>query len=165
MKSHRLSIVFGVLILPAIIFAQMPVRQTISALGGFYGGDLYTCSFTVGEAVIHTEAGDALMLTQGFQQPDELDFSVGTEDLIRELHTLQIDPNPFSGNVKIGIENLDNESIYLIRIVSDQGKEVVFKKTTLPIDMDLSNLVSGSYVLAVLNTRAEILGTGWLLKQ
>ncbi len=72
--------------------AQSLERQVIGSAGGYEEEAGYSLSFTVGEPVVETAIAGTLVLTQGFQQPD--DVSVGVNDVVKFNMDYIIFPNP-----------------------------------------------------------------------
>jgi hypothetical protein len=76
---------------PFIVFTQSIERQVIGTTGGFSAAGQTNVSFTVGETVIATGIKPALILTQGYQQPDE--NVLGIEAAVESI-SIKAFPNP-----------------------------------------------------------------------
>jgi len=59
------------LILPAVALLSFhsTAQQVIATAGGYYEGETFSLSWTLGEPVVKTLSGNGMVLTQGFQQP------------------------------------------------------------------------------------------------
>ena len=54
-----------------IFIGQLKSQQVVAASGGYYSNLQGSLSITVGEPVIQTTSSINLILTQGFQQPED----------------------------------------------------------------------------------------------
>ncbi len=68
------KIIITVLLLHTIVFSysQTISRKLISSAGGYYSGTDFSVSYSVGETMINTLSSGNTILTQGFQQPEDL---------------------------------------------------------------------------------------------
>ncbi len=96
---YRTLILFG-LLLSFILEpnAQSIERQLISTTGNLSQTEQLTVSATAGETIIHTTVSAEIILTQGFQQPNENDF-VGVWELDEIKIEVSIAPNPFTTSI------------------------------------------------------------------
>ncbi len=121
--------------------------QTLSA-GGFF------MSYTVGEAVIlpspsatFSFPSNAMLASIGFQQP----HVANTGGNVVSYNWISAYPNPTTGWVRLDI-HADNFQVNNVRIYNMLGQEVAvkpFKMVNGSIDLDLSNVSSGIYTVAV----------------
>ena len=56
-----------------LIFSQSISRKVIASAGGYYNGNDISVSYTIGEPIINTLSSDVAIITQGFQQPEEIE--------------------------------------------------------------------------------------------
>ena len=161
----KLSMLLGMLMCAWGLSAQQPVRQVVAAMGGFNESDGYTSSSTIGEAVIFTTASDLYILTQGFQQPDELDLITGLNEPIQDLHVIRLFPNPCMDQATLEIEGLDILTSVIVSVFSSDGKLVKYWETGLPVDLDLKNEKPGIYLVVVKTEAGTYLGSRGIIKQ
>lgn len=64
----RIEIILAALTIVMLCF-QAKAQQVIATAGGYSIGETVTLSWTLGEPITETLAGDEVILTQGFQQP------------------------------------------------------------------------------------------------
>lgn len=106
-------------------------------------------SWTAGEVVTATVASGSVILTQGFQQPNEISSSV---NLLAVSDLLDVFPNPSYGilNLRLSNSNLKDSVLY-IEVYDAVGKIVysTFQKAVGIHAIDVSNLPGGIYNLAV----------------
>jgi len=160
----KLSITFGLLMLTCCLYAQVPVRQAISGLGGYYARE-YSSSETVGEAIITTAASDMYVLTQGFQQPDELDLIVGLREPTQINHAVRVFPNPCASKATLSIEGLNINMTVLVRVYTNNGKLLKYEESGLPVTLDMANEAAGSYLVVVWDEAGTWLGSAGIVKQ
>ncbi len=123
----------------------------VASAGDYFDNGTVSISFTVGEVAVTTlEAGDVI-LTQGFQQPFELDVT-GVKD--QEISwSVKTYPNPVKENlhVKFTLENPDGFTIVVMDLT---GKKVFIKKYDQVQpgevkDIDFQNYAPGIYLISV----------------
>lgn len=127
------------------LFGQSIERQVISSSGNYTESGGLSLSSTVGETAIATGKSTDIILTQGFQQPDESDAeetNVGIEKVIDKMK-ISAFPNPTSDKVILEI-NANQETELRIELLDLNGKRLnnnaveqvsVFGKTVHEIDM------------------------------
>ncbi len=160
----KISITFGLLMVTYCLYAQAPIRQAISGLGGYYARE-YSSSETVGEAIINTAASDIYVLTQGFQQPDELDLIVGLRAPNQSDHTVSVFPNPCASKATLSIEGLNLNKTVLVRVYTNNGKLLKYEESGLPVTLDMANEAAGSYMVVIWDEAGARLGSAWIVKQ
>jgi hypothetical protein len=82
------------------LFSQSALPFVIASSGGYYSGSSFTVSYTVAEmSAVETFSSPSIILTQGFQQPENL------YTLIKEISAIDPDihiyPNPVAVSEKI----------------------------------------------------------------
>jgi hypothetical protein len=75
---------FLVIIIGQVLYGQSIGRKVISTAGGYYDGPVYKVTYTVGETFTNTFTSNAIILNQGFQQPDSMS-SVLNESLFLSI--------------------------------------------------------------------------------
>lgn len=142
-------------------------RQVVSNAGfvsGQDGSSSILMSWTLGQPVISTlyTPDSALVLTQGFQQPDvDLDVSYSTITTLENLK-IKVFPNPVRENLFVNI--LDQEPDILgIRILDLNGK-VIYQKEMHQnfIEIPMGALPKAMYLLEIKSN--NYLATAKILK-
>lgn len=152
------------LLLPPALFAQSLERQVVSSGGALNDITGYTFSSSTGEAAIETleSTSGTIILTQGFQQPSDMD--VDTTDGINEVELglyMSAYPNPTQGEI---ILDFDAEKPINIQIglFDMQGKLINLPVANLAVYgtmkhiVDLSNLPSGDYLIRLADTQGTM---------
>ena len=135
-------------------YAQTLSPQTISSSGGFYATGGNSLSVTVAEmTMVQTFIQPANMLTQGFQQPEQLTTSV-IENTLATDETI-IYPNPTNGVFNLRWQS-SQEIEHLIKIYDLVGQLVYthpYVSTTgeNTLKVDITGYRQGVYVLELVN--------------
>ncbi|MDX2001958.1 MAG: T9SS type A sorting domain-containing protein [Chitinophagales bacterium] len=135
--------------------AQSLERQVIGAAGGYDVAGGVSLSYTVGEPIVETAISGSIILTQGFQQPDDL--GVGIKEVSINVE-YTVFPNPTDdilfvdlksdkpADVKLTFFNIAGQQMeYLTQAVTVNGKT--------RLQFSLKDLAAGQYIL-VLNDKA-----------
>ncbi|MEI6088976.1 MAG: T9SS type A sorting domain-containing protein [bacterium] len=148
-KILILFIVFG---LPFIANAQVTIeRSIINTGGGSYSATDFELSYSIGEPIVETAIIPTVILTQGFQQPNE----TGGDDVIltEPGFTVKVYPNPMTH--KLSIEESDetqsNSTCYYLSLVNLEGDKILNELmiTDKIHVMDFSNYANGGYYLII----------------
>lgn len=143
-----------------LLFGQSMERQVVSAYGAYEeSGDL-ALSSTVGEVSTATLEQADIILTQGFQQPNEKeDIDVSIERLAENLE-IKVSPNPTTQKIVLELmakQNLD----LLIHLYDMNGKRLNIGTPNLTTvlgksirEIDLSNYASGQYILSLVEKQS-----------
>ena len=119
-----INLIFSVISLIAVN-AQNPSlsREVIAAGGDFFVSPVGSLSWTLGETVIETFESNAIniILTQGFQQPDEL--PVGIRQLSSGNVFVNLYPNPSVHFVRLDIKH-DSNSKIRVELVDILGRTI-----------------------------------------
>ncbi|SEQ57380.1 Por secretion system C-terminal sorting domain-containing protein [Hyunsoonleella jejuensis] len=110
----------------------------------------YTISQSIGQSsVIGTSSSNGYYLRQGFQQPHK---SVKVVKSIYNALKATVYPNPADYNVHISFDEVTSKNI-TVKIFDIAGKLLYFKDfpPSKKIQLDLTNLSSGSYVLKAIS--------------
>jgi hypothetical protein len=137
------------------MMAQTLTPQVISSSGGFYSGASATLSVTVAEmTMVETFSQPNNILTQGFQQPEQLTTAIQENELA--MGDVSIYPNPTNGQFIIGY-NATNSASCLVQIFDMTG-QVVFSQSfdaavgQNNIHIDISRYRQGIYLLGMSET-------------
>jgi hypothetical protein len=132
--------------------AQSIERSVIGSAGAVSAAGGVILTWTVGETVINTASAGSVILTQGFQQPEQGTSSV---DPIRLETGLAVYPNPSNGIFSVAA--LDNAGIVVNKVaaeVRDAAGKLVFSHNSLDLTsgtntLDLTKLPGGFYSLSL----------------
>jgi hypothetical protein len=135
--------------------AQSLSPITISSGGGFYSAVGNSLSFTIAEmTMVQTFIQPTNMLTQGFQQPEQLTTAIAENETIPG--EVIVYPNPSNGPFSISLNALNDEdyqvNIYNLvgQIVYAQSYRGVFGPNI--ITFDLGKFEQGVYILELRST-------------
>jgi hypothetical protein len=163
-KIKFLSLVFAICLSTGILQSQTLSPTVVSSAGGYYTSASGSISFTVAEMTMvqtFTTAGN--ILTQGFQQPEDL--NVGIEETTPIDGNIVLYPNPTNGAFSMQF-NADESAERVISVYNSIG-QIVLQKTIQQIagvnkvDFDLSSFSQGMYMLEiqVKNTNGDLVPT------
>ncbi|MCB0578690.1 MAG: T9SS type A sorting domain-containing protein [Phaeodactylibacter sp.] len=151
MKNRNISALLF-LLLPLFATAQLQLgRQAIATAGGHgvNAGANLSISYTVGEVAVQTREtpGADIILTEGFQQPDE-DIDTGTKDLFSLCELgLTVFPNPVSQALNIRLEAPLSHPV-TASLFSPSGQAIrTVEIATGDMQLDMSRLPGGLYLL------------------
>jgi hypothetical protein len=139
-----------ILLMCGSLFGLAEAQEVIATSGDVFENSSGSISFTVGETVTETLGSAATVLTQGFQQPFDLNIeSVG--DLF-DLN-LSVFPNPANKEIRI---HMDHPSGFQYQLYDIQGVLLAEGKlTATETGIDLSSFESAVYILQVFNMSGE----------
>ncbi|MCW3127647.1 MAG: hypothetical protein JWO03_3305 [Bacteroidetes bacterium] len=143
----------------ALVHAQSASPQVIASGGAYISSASGSISYTVGEAVTPTLAGGGHILTQGFQQPN--DILIGLLDIEKEASgSFSVYPVPATdklwfgyefpagGQVKVDLYNTLGQKLdFTLSEAYESGKVVH--------SFDCTPYAAGQYVLSVTITAAD----------
>lgn len=146
------------ILLSVSIQAQQQVLTSSGSLASTENGSL---SWTVGEMMTSSWIQSEVMLTQGFQQSQLRVTNIFETD---GLKGIQVYPNPVKD-----LLNLRNDSpevkTMIIKLIDMNGRILEAKDIhTDEYQIDFSKYAAGSYILEVIDTEHEIMGTYKILK-
>ena len=142
--------------------AQNLSPTVVASAGGYASGGNYTISWTLGEVAISTLTGGDFILTQGFQQPWELDIGNAVEDISFGWSVIPY-PNPVDGQLRLRF-NTERTMDYNIEITDLTGKKLSVEtlKQVVPgqeIEVDFSGFAQGLYLMTVSSDDREYIRT------
>jgi Secretion system C-terminal sorting domain len=132
--------------------AQTLSPNVNSSAGDYYSAGGYSLSFTVGEmTMVNTVSGGSSILTQGFQQPEDLFTLVPTIPVPGYLSELY--PNPGNGHFHLSIETPRQTNLQ-IEIVDVLGKLVLSQnelqeKGPQVHELDITDKAEGIYFIKI----------------
>lgn len=128
--------------------AQILNRQVNSSAGDVGKINDMNFSFTIGDLATTTLSKGALMITQGFQQPEELPpVDPGTKPVLNMI----VYPNPASVVAKLEFDMLFGGLVYVF-LINSSG-QVVYKETRtygagrIVLSMPIDHLAAGIYTV------------------
>ncbi|MEX0811715.1 MAG: T9SS type A sorting domain-containing protein [Chitinophagales bacterium] len=135
-----------------LLFGQSIERQVVSPYGSYEESGALALSSTVGEVATATLEQADIILTQGFQQPSDIDDTVGIERVINDLN-ISAFPNPTTQKVILEL-NSNKEMEIFVRLFDINGKQLrhgnADQVTVLGHsvhEIDLSAYASGHYII------------------
>ena len=134
------------------LFAQ----ETIPATGGNATGSGGTVSYSIGQIVSSTSSASYGSTAPGVQQPFEISVVTGLEESNEITLKCNIYPNPASDKLTLMIENYDFV-ILSFQFIDLNGKLLKSSKLfNISTEIDMKNIVSGTYFLKVIQNNKEI---------
>jgi hypothetical protein len=143
-----------ILLFFSLILAGQTILLTPQVVASGWGegaleGDIYI-TWTTGETVVETvsTSDEEILITQGFQQPWGIDWTIVGVDMIQENDiSLVIFPNPTQGVIQIGFEEISN---YQLTIFDLSGKKLLQKEYNgKEVQLNLCDFPSGIYFLLI----------------
>lgn len=142
----------AVLFSAAITNAQSLTPTVIASAGDYLSNGSLSLSFTLGEVAVTTLQSTNLILTQGFQQPFELDVGNAVEK--KPINwSVKAYPNPVTDilNIRFTIKNTDD---YTLQLMDITGKKLQVKKLNAVssgeiYELDMTDLPPGIYLLNI----------------
>jgi Secretion system C-terminal sorting domain len=137
------------------ISAQQLTPFVVASSGGFYNNSSGMLSFTAGEmSAVETYTSPSAILTQGFQQTDELGtYIIESPD---QNFSCGIYPNPNDGYFKLVTESDKDEHI-VVKIMDVVGREIFqtqfYHQHKINVQsLDLSDAAQGIYLMVITAT-------------
>jgi hypothetical protein len=135
--------------------AQTLSPVVLSSSGGFYSTVGNSLSFTVAEmTMVQTFSQPSSILTQGFQQPEQLSTSIAENDVKRG--EVMLYPNPTNGLINLSYKS-NTEGAYSVSIFNMVG-QIVFSQSYASgiglntIHLDIGQYRQGIYMLELSST-------------
>jgi hypothetical protein len=135
--------------------AQTLSPVVISSSGGFFTAAGNSLSFTVAEmTMVQTFIQPTNLLTQGFQQPEQITTAIIENDKL--LDDVMVYPNPSNGQFSIKY-NANNNDINQVRIYNIVGQIVFYQNYDVSIGLntitiDIGKFGQGIYTLELSST-------------
>ena len=148
MKKQTFILLIG--LSPMLCIAQSVEPSVIGGAGDFYTSTNSQLSFTVGEMMVETVSSTNSIITQGFQQPDELPDAID-ENLPNNVQVTMY-PNPTRDRLVVEVEN--NDQPLELMLFDMNGKQVMSKQmpaTNNREEMNLVDFANGNYLLNIVS--------------
>lgn len=159
MKSFKSFLILIALVLAESLSAQRITPFVIASAGGFFNGQNFSLSWTIGETATETIGAD-ILLTQGFQQP-----YYSTETFVPSIasRNLQVKVYPVPAYNLLTIKVIGNNDIDLLLSLYDAlGRRLIHAKLeagTTEYEMDLTDIHPGIYFLKITTSSGETVKT------
>lgn len=156
MKHKRLKL--SVLILLVLGLNGLQAQTSLNATGGDAAGSGGSVSYSLGQMLYHTHAGNNGSVSNGVQQPYEILTVTGIEDEAINLTVLAY-PNPTADNITLhmGTSAELNTQSMSYQLYDMSGNLLQTEKITgLQTNINMGNLVSAIYIVKVLEGNKEI---------
>jgi len=137
--------------IPFILCAQSTERQVIATTGASVSASNVQVSYTIGESTTTTLAAGNIIVTQGFQQPDE-ELTVGVDERVSDL-SINVYPNPAEDVVTLQISS-GSDRVVNATVYDMQGKQTGVSVSNLQVNgtlkqtLDVSALSAGQYLIS-----------------
>jgi hypothetical protein len=167
-ESKKLK-VLGVATLLTFAFSLSTVtaQESVNATGGNASGSGGTVSYSVGQVFYTTNTGTNGSVAQGVQQT----YDISVVNSIDETTGISLQcsayPNPTTDVLQLKVDTSTTLSIQSMtyQLYDMQGKLIFTKKLTdVETQIDMSNLVSGTYFLKITNNNNKEIKTFKIIK-
>lgn len=131
-------------------------QEALPAAGGNASGSGGSVSFSIGQVFYNTDKDGNSSVTQGVQQPYEITVTTGLEDIKWINLDCSVYPNPTTNYLTLKVDASTKVSIQSLsyQLHDMNGKLIRFEKVeNLETQIDMTNLVSESYLLEVINRK------------
>ena len=150
MKSIFLKVIF--MLLPALGVANLQAQEVLSVSGSNATGAGGSSSYSVGQLVFSHKAGAAGSVTEGVQQPYEIQVITGLEDARDIALSFSAYPNPTINYLTLKADNVDLSDLrYQLYNLNGQ-RMIVVESMMSPGNntMDIpSGIPAGMYLLRI----------------
>jgi hypothetical protein len=154
------------MLLPGWLGAQTLDRQVLHASGALPLNNGVALSYSLGEPVTATAVSGQVLLTQGFQQPDQL--SVGTPHTTEHAFALGIFPNPARTEAWATVQGNALPTTAILQVHDALGRAVAaplrlqLGTGALAYRMDLAGWAAGTYWVSLCSASGTVLQTAML---
>ncbi|MDY0216510.1 MAG: T9SS type A sorting domain-containing protein [Bacteroidales bacterium] len=158
-KSRKLkmkSLEVAILLTFAFTLSTAIAQESINTAGGNASGTGGSVSYSVGQVFCQTHVGTNGSVVEGVQQAFEISEVTAIEEAKDISLTISAYPNPTNDflQLKVENENFKNLSFQLFDI---NGKLLQNRKITdNQINIDMSNLVSATYFVKIIQSNKEV---------
>jgi hypothetical protein len=154
------------LLLPGWLGAQTLDRQVLHASGALPLANGTALSYSLGEPVTATAVSGQALLTQGFQQPDQL--PVGTPRTPAAASALGLFPNPARTEAWAAVQGSALPTAAFLRVHDALGRAVVpplrlqLGSGPLAHRIDVADWAAGTYLVSLCSASGTVLQTAAL---
>lgn len=142
----------------SILTGQEVERSVMASAGKQDIATRMTLDWTLGESFIESNVSNSFLYTEGFHQPQLLEGIV-KEDILAQDLRLEIYPNPVDDLLSISSSSIKDFKL-LITIHDMSGKNLMEAhtiKSTGKVELDMSSLVSGMYIVSIRNEEGSFI--------
>jgi hypothetical protein len=146
------KILFGGLLFFSI---QIYSQNAIVASGGNSIGSNGNISYSIGQVIYTTNIGSNASISQGVQQPFEIQTLLGAENFNIDLH-LSVYPNPTANWLTLDIKNISRDNLQY-QLFDLNGKLIISDSIKSQITtFQLENYPTSIYLLQILENNKKI---------
>lgn len=137
--------------------------QVFASAGQYATSPTLSLSYTIGEPIVTTLTDIKLILTQGFQQPED-DFTISVQEFANQYGVINVFPNPFTDMLNISVDTDKQHELY-IYLYDMTGRQVQsqFLANHLPgkkqYSISTSGLAQGMYTLTLVSANGDFVKT------
>ncbi len=155
----KIIVLLGMFLGTVLAYGQSLSPTVVASAGGYFDNGSVSLSFTVGEVAVTTLTGGDMILTQGFQQPFELDIT-GVDDNKSVDWSVKTYPNPVADNLNIRF-TIKSPQDFTVMIMDITGKKVFIKKYVEiqpgeVKEIDMQNYHPGIYMISVTSSDQKV---------
>lgn len=168
LKLVKLIAVITILFAHIEVKAQLSLQRSVIASAGANetGASELTATWTVGEAVIGKGSDGTILLTHGFQYPNEISLSIKHFEPNLDL---TVYPNPTRGEVFIDV-NASKAMTLRYSLYDLNGREIPLPDNTQQVEghgqkrLDLTHLANATYLLVITGQSGQPLASIRIIK-
>ena len=139
-------------LLATLGFSQVQLeRQVIGSAGTSASQGNLQLEYTVGEAVVTTESGGSIILTQGFNQPSPKPIGFNSPDYELSINAF---PNPTSTSLRLEVEKRAEETFDVVvynelgQMLNGQSQHLAEGRNQT-LNFDFSKEAAGQYYIEI----------------
>jgi len=138
------------------VSVQMQAQEALPATGGDAGGDGGSASYTVGQVIYTTVTGADGTVSQGIQQPYEIEVVTGIPEAAGIGLSVTAYPNPATNYLMVKVKDYETSGLqYYVYSINGKLLQVV-KATGEATKIETNNLTSGTYFIKIIADKQEI---------
>jgi len=146
----RPLLVIGYIVFFAFLtFSNGWAQQLVSSSGDEFSNADLKQAWSLGELVIDTDITDAMILTQGFHQPDY-------KNMPEKESAIKVYPNPYDMFLVLEISELESENMFCMMV--DMGGKVIRIITNLKAYNEIvtADMSDGIYLLHIYDSNGRL---------
>lgn len=137
--------------------------QVFASAGNYATSSSLSLSYTIGEPVVATLTNVKLILTEGFQQPED-DFTISVPEFANEYGVINVFPNPFTDNLNISVDTDKEHELYIFMYdMAGRRVESQFLANHFPgkkqYNISTAGLAQGMYTLTIASAKGDFVKT------